>query len=134
MSLLGGVRSIDFAAYIDGIQSAIGTISKEIGAGRDESEREEGRRRLMQALVPLSQRMTTELGLRGDYNISLVLGVGMLAAAWAAFILKAKSLDSRRLQEERDAMAVIVNELPLVFSEIFQQAIAYGSRYDQPSG
>jgi len=121
----------DFRQYIDEIQDTIAKTSREIGIGHTKRERERGKRRLSRKIQELSDRLTLQLGIYGDYNIAHMLMTGMVAFAWSVFILKAKSLDKRRPQEDRKAMARMVEDMIDAYEEILKQAVDYGKIYDK---
>lgn len=125
------LNRIDFKKYIDEIQAEIGITVKEVGIGSTEDEKEKGRDRLQAKLKILSQRLASELGLVGDYNIIFMLTLSMITTAWATFILKAKSLDQRRPAPERSVMGKMVECMSNSFKEIIAQAISYGEIYDK---
>lgn len=124
-------KSVDFRTYIDEIQSTIAKTSWEIGIGHTKQERERGKRRLSHKLRELSDRLTGDLGMAGDYNIAYMFTAGMVASAWSTFILKAKSLDKRRPKEHRKTMAKIVEDMMDAYEEVIRQAVNYGKIYDK---
>ena len=124
------LRRINFRTYIDEVQDEIGKTLEEVGKGETEEEREKGRDRLQALLRIQSKRLTSELGLSGDYNIIFMLTAGMVATAWATFILKAKSLDAKRPAKDRTVMGTFADCLADSFEEIIAQALAYGAIYD----
>jgi hypothetical protein len=124
------VRRINFRSYINEVQDEIGKTLEAIGKGETEEEREKGRDRLQALLRIQSKKLASELGLGGDYNIVFMLTAGMLATAWATFILTAKSLDPRRPVEDRTVMGTYADRMADSFEEIITQSRAYGAIYD----
>jgi len=125
------LKQINFRKYIDEVQAEIARIICKVGVGATEDEREEGRNRLQAKVKELSKGLTSELGLGGDYNILFMLTSGMISTAWATFILKAKSLDPRRPEQNRVAMAAIADGMMDSFKEIIKQAVSYGEIYNK---
>lgn len=123
--------NIDFRKYIDEIQNTIGLTAQEIGIGKTKHERDRGKRRLSKKIRELSDRLTLELGIYGDYNIAHMLTTGMVACAWSTFIVKAKSLDKRRPPEDRKVMARMVDDMTDAYEEVIRQAVNYGKIYDK---
>jgi len=125
------LRRINFPSYINEVQDEIGKTLEAIGKGETEEEREKGKDRLQALLRIQSNKFASELALGGDYNIIFMLTTGMLATAWATFILKAKSLDPRRPVEDRTVMGAYADCMAHSFEEIITQSRDYGAIYDK---
>ena len=83
------------------------------------------------ALVNLSNSLATELGIGGDPNITLLQCMSMISYAWMVFILQAKSNAEKRYPKEAlDYMKKKVEEYPLVFQNIHEEAVKLGNEYE----
>jgi hypothetical protein len=125
------VKRINFRSYINEVQDEIGKTLQAIGKGETEEEREKGRDRLQALLRIQSKKLASELELSGDYNIIFMLTTGMLATAWATFILKAKSLDLKRPVKDRTVMGAYADCNAHALEEIITQSRDYGAIYDK---
>ena len=82
-------------------------------------------------LVSLSNTLAIELGIGGDPNITLLQCMSMISYAWMIFIIQAKSNATQRYPPEAlQYMKEKVEEYPLVFQKIHEEAVKLGNAYD----
>ena len=82
-------------------------------------------------LVSLSNTLAIELGMGGDPNITLLQCLSMISYAWMIFILQAKSNAEQRYPKEAlDYMKKVVQEYPVVFQKIHEEAVKLGDAYE----
>lgn len=127
------LTGIDVNKYIDEIQEEIEKTLKEVGPGRTKEEVEEGIKRLYSKLVGLSSRMIGEIGVTEDYNIMYLMTSGIIALSWTEFILKAKSLHSKRSIVERTVLKSLLDAIESALPSLFRNAVRYGEIYDKNS-
>lgn len=83
------------------------------------------------AIVALSNCLAIELGIGGDPNITLLQCMSMISYAWMIFILQAKSNAEQRYPKEAlDYMKKVVQEYPIVFQKIYEEAVKLGDAYE----
>ena len=82
-------------------------------------------------LVSLSNTLAIELGMGGDPNITLLQCLSMISYSWMIFILEAKSNAGQRYPPEAlTYMKKKVEEYPLVFQKIHEEAVKFGGSYE----
>lgn len=82
-------------------------------------------------IVSLSNSLALELGIGGDPNITLLQCMSMISYAWMIFIIQAKSNAPQRYSEESiQYMKRVIEEYPLVFQKIYEEAVKLGNNYE----
>lgn len=96
-----GIDSESIKNILIPIEQKISDISREIGPGVDADEMVDADLELMVEVVKQSYLNRPPFMNRGDHNIQLMASISMISTAWLLFILKAKSLNSARYDEDQ---------------------------------
>ena len=117
--------------YVDELQEEITKILAEVGPGRTELEIQAGMSRLQALVGKQSKRLTSELGLGGDYMLLYMLTSGMISLAWSAFYLRRIMLDVKKPFDQRLEMIELQNSLGDAISSLLLSATSYAELYSE---
>jgi hypothetical protein len=134
IKLEDNINYLSIIGIADYIQDIVADVNKYVGPGATSRQRTRARSIIMLRVSDSAHYFSDSMKIRGDHNLFHMFGVSFVSAIWYAFILKAKSIDTRRPEKDRKEMSKSLKEYKKALIKAIDFAIEYGSVYDKMNG
>ncbi len=124
-SFQGALERVNYAKYIDPIQSELKVILADVGPGRTPEQVEATQERLQALIRRLSKDLAKEVGFFGNHVMVFMTATAIISTAWISFTLRREASDLAKSPEDRLATIEILDALDGALGRVIDAASNY---------